>query len=118
MLAILLGTRNSTTALILSRSSCVLAFPTTCPKNLKVIYKDLKELLQPFKENVGHCLGKNVGCVIQPKWHHKPFIRAFLGDERYFLHIFRVHLNLLETIWQIQKCKSFYKAHLVQNIVD
>ncbi len=60
--------------------------------DVKVIYKDLKKLLQPFKENVGHCLGKDVGCIIQPKWHHKPFIRAFLGDECYFLHIFRIHL--------------------------
>lgn len=86
--------------------------------DVKVIYKDLKELLQPFKENVGHCPGKSVGYVIQPKWHHKPFIRAFLGDEHCFLHIFRVPLNLPKTIMQIQKCEPFYRTHLAQNIVD
>jgi hypothetical protein len=86
--------------------------------DVKVIYKDLKELLQPFKENVSHCPTKNIGRIIQPKWHHKLFIRAFLGDELYFLHIFRVHPNLPKTTLQIQKCEPFYRAHLAQNIVD
>jgi hypothetical protein len=42
--------------------------------DIKVIYKYLKKLLQPFKKNVGYCPGKCDCCIFQPKWHHKPFM--------------------------------------------
>jgi len=42
--------------------------------DIKVIYKYLKKLLQPFKKNVGYYLGECDGCIFQPKWHHKPFM--------------------------------------------
>ncbi len=81
--------------------------------DIKVIYKDLEELLQPFKENICHCLRKNTSCIFKPNWHHKPFIQACLGDECCLLHIIRVHFNLLEPTLQIQSCEPFCNTHLV-----
>jgi hypothetical protein len=69
--------------------------------DIMVIYKDLEELLQPFKENGCHCPRKSNSCILKPKWHHKPFIQSCFSDECCFLHIIKVHSNMLEPILKI-----------------
>jgi hypothetical protein len=118
MLVTVLGTGNSTTTLTLLGLGQVPTFPTTCPKNLMFLAKNIHLLGLNFKLTSRKCFTKNTSYIFKPNWHHKTFIQAYFGDECCFFHIIKTHSNLPKPILQIQNYEPFCNTHLVEYIIN